>query len=370
MPTALTLDLIVAAGAGGSGATATISTNGSGLLTPVVTAGGSGYLEPPIVTVTPTGGDVASVTATLTAVLTAGVVTSLVVVEPGVGYAHVPTLAIVVPMNGTTTTVTLAMSEYESLNLYRNSLVSSALVDGVYTSTPRYSDVPAMILALITQYIITPALQLFPTPTVTAAAASAAAAAAAVLTTIAAAVVSTVRNIWVSTNTTWGVPTGFGALNMTNTASSISAPDGSTNAKKIAEFYATATAVVHQMYVFDDYGPGTKTMSFHFKAVEDSWVFLACVIDGVTTRTWFHLSGAGSVGTDAFGTGVIGTVAGGGGGWYRASVTWTAATSAQYPGWGVATGDGVFSYASTNGNGVYQFGQQLESGALTAYQAN
>jgi uncharacterized repeat protein (TIGR01451 family) len=46
------------------------------------------------------------------------------------------------------------------------------------------------------------------------------------------------------------------------------------------------------------------------------------------------------------------------------------AQSAVYNGFGLATADQQFSYTATNGNGVYQWGQEFEHGTLTAYEAN
>lgn len=358
---------MVDAAAGGSGAAATISTGGSALNTPVVSAGGSGYLVGPQVVVTPTGGDAPTRTAVLTANLTAGVVTSLTIVEAGVGYAHVPTLSFVVAGAGDTITVSLDVDTYVALESYRKSFFTQVLSGDTYVASYTYNSVQAMLKALLTQYIVSPALQAFPTTGVAPAITAVTDAVATVTTTIAATVVDAIRNLWTGTrNVAYG---GFGSYEISETGTG-SAPDSTTQAIKIAEYHGDATPVRHEKILYTDMLSGQKTISMHFKAIENSWVYLTAKVDGVFLRTWFHLSGSGSVGTDAFGTGAIVTVAGGGGGWYRCSVTFTAMTEAIWLGFGLATGDAAHTYASTNGNGVWQWGQQLEVGALTAYQAN
>ena len=84
--------------ANGAGASATATIGGfRGTQITGVTGliGGSGYVAPPIILVTPTGGDTPSALAILTPVLTNGVVTSVVVTAPGGGYANVPTLTFI-----------------------------------------------------------------------------------------------------------------------------------------------------------------------------------------------------------------------------------------------------------------------------------
>src|SRR5262249_42969442 len=59
-----------------------------------------------------------------------------------------------------------------------------------------------------------------------------------------------------------------------------------------------------------------------------------------------------------------------GNGWYRCSVTFTAASSSIYNGFGLATADQQFAYTGTDGHGVFEWGQQAEHGTLSSYQPN
>src|SRR5207249_4284641 len=56
-------------------------------------------------------------------------------------------------------------------------------------------------------------------------------------------------------------------------------------------------------------------------------------------------------------------------GFYRCSITFTASSSALLYHFGLATADNASDYVA-NGRSVYEWGQQMEVGALTAYQAN
>ncbi|BBI99716.1 hypothetical protein FGKAn22_14090 [Ferrigenium kumadai] len=63
-------------------------------LTIEVTAGGAGYSATPAVTITPAVGDVTGAGATASAVVTAGVVSKIIVTNPGTGYTAAPTIKI------------------------------------------------------------------------------------------------------------------------------------------------------------------------------------------------------------------------------------------------------------------------------------
>lgn len=78
---------------------------GAGITSITVTAGGTGYLQPPTVTFSAPD-DVTGTRPTATAVLTSGVVTSITVDTPGTGYQTAPTVTITAPANGTTATAT------------------------------------------------------------------------------------------------------------------------------------------------------------------------------------------------------------------------------------------------------------------------
>ena len=147
------------------------------------------------------------------------------------------------------------------------------------------------------------------------------------------------------------------------------APDGTNSAKLVYEGNPENGAVPHFGYIYSDLGSGQQTLSFHFKADIDSWVYITSAVDGVTQRVWFHLTGSGSVGANvpAGWTAQITSLPNG---WYRTSVTYTVVNNSFNNGFGLATTDQQYAYVGTPGNGVYQWGQQFQHGTLTDYQAN
>jgi hypothetical protein len=147
------------------------------------------------------------------------------------------------------------------------------------------------------------------------------------------------------------------------------APDTFNTARFINEANPSRGPVEHYESLYANLGVGQQTLSFHFQAATDQWVFIRSEVDGVVQRVWFNLVGAGAVGANvpAGWTPAITPLANG---WYRCSVTFTVAQSAIYSGFGLATSDQQVLYTATSGNGVYQWGQQWEHGTLTAYQAN
>jgi uncharacterized repeat protein (TIGR01451 family) len=147
------------------------------------------------------------------------------------------------------------------------------------------------------------------------------------------------------------------------------APDGTTTAPLIIEANPLFGAQEHYEYIFPDLGVGQQTLSFHFQAGGDSWVYIRSQVDGAVQRVWFNLVGSGAVGINVP-AGWTPQIASLGNGWYRCAVTFSVAQSALYSGFGLATSDQQFSYTGTDVNGVYQWGQQFEHGTLSAYQAN
>src|ERR1019366_2575683 len=147
--------------------------------------------------------------------------------------------------------------------------------------------------------------------------------------------------------------------------------DGTNTAPLIIEANPASGPVEHYESYYWDLGVGEQTLSFHFKAGGDSWVFIRSQVDGVVQRVWFNLAGSGAVGSNipAGWTPAITPLANG---WYRCSVTFTVppAKSALYSGFGLATADQQVSYTANNVSGVYEWGQQWENGTLSPYQAN
>jgi uncharacterized repeat protein (TIGR01451 family) len=147
------------------------------------------------------------------------------------------------------------------------------------------------------------------------------------------------------------------------------APDGTTDAGRlISEANPASGPVDHYEYRFQELAVGQpQTLSFHFKPGSNSWVYIRVDVDNQTQRAWFNL-GNGTVGT--FPLDWTAQITPALNGWYRCSVTFTAAVFARNSGFGLATRDQQFSYTATNGNGVYEWGQELENGTLTPYQEN
>lgn len=141
---------------------------------------------------------------------------------------------------------------------------------------------------------------------------------------------------------------GFGSLT--------TAPDDTTSAKLVYEANPGNGVDTHYVYIYADLGGGQQTLSFHFKADIDSWVYITSQVDGVIRRVWFNLTGSGSVGAHvpAGWTAQITMLPNG---WYRCSVTFSAVNNSVYNGFGLATMDQQYAYIGTLGNGVYEWGQ-------------
>src|ERR1017187_6156279 len=174
-------------------------------------------------------------------------------------------------------------------------------------------------------------------------------------------------NLWPA-NTMNVVCGGFGNDN-TGYGGYTTAPDATNTARFISEANPLFGPVEHYEYLYADLGVGQQTLSFHFQAGSDSWVFIRSQVDGVVQRVWFNLAGAGAVGNNVP-VGWTPQITSVGGGWYRCSVTFTVASSAYNSGFGLATTDQQFKYTATPGNGVYQWGQQFEHDTLGDYVQN
>ena len=100
-------------------------------------------------------------------------------------------------------------------------------------------------------------------------------------------------------------------------------------------------------------------------------MYIRADVNHVTQRAWFDLV-HGAVGTHpADWTAQIAPPVNG---WYRCSVTFTVPSiqnaSLGATGFGLAPGDNQSSYVGSYSNGVYEFGQQFESGSLSDYLPN
>ena len=161
--------------------------------------------------------------------------------------------------------------------------------------------------------------------------------------------------------------TGYGAFT--------TAPDGTNTGQLVFEANPGNGAVTHYEYIFNDLvqltgSGGDFTLSFHFKAAQNSWVYITSTVDGSSAkRVWFNLAN-GTVGSIVPAFWANAQITPAANGWYRASVTFHANNGAIFNGFGLATADQQFAYTATIGNGVYEWGQQFESGQLSAYSAN
>src|ERR1019366_2472781 len=72
------------------------------------------------------------------------------------------------------------------------------------------------------------------------------------------------------------------------------APDGTNTARFINEANPLFGPAEHYESLYADLGVGQQTLSFHFQAGSDSWVFIRSQVDGVVQRVWFNLVGNGA----------------------------------------------------------------------------
>lgn len=136
------------------------------------------------------------------------------------------------------------------------------------------------------------------------------------------------------------------------------APDGSTTAKKLIE---SATTAGHRIY--DTTSAQTVgnpyTMSFFCKAGERSWAVIS-YSDSGDHFVWFNLA-TGVVGTQQ--AGCVGAMKAIGNGWYRCSVTRTAAADRVYTILHVSNADNAISHTGDGVSGILFWGAQLEAGS-------
>ncbi len=143
-------------------------------------------------------------------------------------------------------------------------------------------------------------------------------------------------------------------------------PLGGSTADKLVEAATTAghriACIPFTANIADKY-----VVTIYAKAAERYHIFIRTNIrTSDVNAAWFDLS-AGTVGTVA--SDFTATITDIGGGWYRCSVTVVAnASSTIYFGFGVSSGDNVFSYAGDITKGIYIWGAQLENVTVQADQ--
>ena len=144
-------------------------------------------------------------------------------------------------------------------------------------------------------------------------------------------------------------------------ADNTTAPDGTATADKIMEVAAAATPRVSQA-VTGNIGT-TYTISFFAKSAERSQVRV--VLEGSGNFTAYFNTATGAItGLGALSTATMTALTNG---WYRCTVTWTAATTTLGP--YIATAEGGTTIASGDDTkGIYLWGAQVEVGAFaTSY---
>jgi len=149
------------------------------------------------------------------------------------------------------------------------------------------------------------------------------------------------------------------------------APDGTNSGKLVVEANPGSGAVPHNQVLYQDLGSGPQTISFHLKPDIDNWAYLTSTVDGVIHNIWFNLA-TGTPGNNVIPSGwVVHTPVSLGNGWYRYAVSFTAASSAVYNGFGLATADQQYTFTATPGHGIFEWGQQAEhASAPSPYQSN
>jgi hypothetical protein len=137
-------------------------------------------------------------------------------------------------------------------------------------------------------------------------------------------------------------------------------PDGTTNADKLIEDTSTNFHSVFINTAFTVTIGQTYTRTIYAKADGRNWISLL-IIDATQFRAFFNLS-TGVVGTVT--SGLTATIQSVGNGWYRCSVTRTAASVALTSmAIELASADNTGSYTGNGTSGVFLWGAQLELGA-------
>lgn len=154
---------------------------------------------------------------------------------------------------------------------------------------------------------------------------------------------------------------GWNLVDAAIASNAITAPDGYNGADKM---YATGGNSRHINYGVRN-SSGTFVFSVFAKAGEKNWLYLRLDDDTPEVNTWFNLS-TGTIGTSQGGNPTITPY---GNGWYRCSVTYTAAsTETIYNVIGVANANGEQAWTPSGTDGLYIWGAQVEAGAYaTSY---
>ncbi len=141
----------------------------------------------------------------------------------------------------------------------------------------------------------------------------------------------------------------------TVSADSTAAPDGTVTADTLVEDNtATSTHLMTQSITITT---TTYAWSIYAKPNGRTWIAIDAN-DGTPRLTYFQLTGAGTVGTNAAGN--TSTITPHDNGWYRCTVARTAAATGGAFTVFLATADATNSYSGDAASGVYLWGAQLE----------
>jgi hypothetical protein len=151
-------------------------------------------------------------------------------------------------------------------------------------------------------------------------------------------------------------------INATVTANTIVSPDGTQNADKFVENNGTGTKWIYNVPTV--ISGSAYTYSIFAKKGERDFIYINGYSNG-NFRAWFNLN-TGTIGaTDA---GVSAKIENYGNGWYKCSVTFTAAIGVQFYLLGVSNANNVENYTGDGTSGIYIWGAQNELGSnATSY---
>ena len=142
-------------------------------------------------------------------------------------------------------------------------------------------------------------------------------------------------------------------------ANSTAAPDGTLTADKLGS--GTAASAYHQTYQIGKTitSGASITASAFLKAGDYIWGMVN-LYDGADNAVFFNLS-TGAIGTTP--AGCTATIQDYGNGWYRCTVTKTAASASGGVSVEFSNANGVTSFAAPIGTGIYAYGAQIVQGA-------
>jgi hypothetical protein len=152
----------------------------------------------------------------------------------------------------------------------------------------------------------------------------------------------------------WNVTTA-----VTVTANATTAPDGTATADKLVETASSSThGILHSAATIPTLVGQNYTISVYAKAAERSW--LAIAPSNTTVADWFDLTN-GVLGTTAN----AGAISAAGSGWYRCSITFTAASATSTPLIMIRQSNGqTAAYTGDGTSGIYVWGAQMNRGSV------